>query len=60
MAHPSAKRMDKGLQRMKLAEKRKKEKRTSRVSQREEHSNVACVVMKTQQNGKVAHAGARI
>jgi len=45
---------------MKLAEKRKKEKRTSRVSQREEHSNVACVVMKTQQNGKVAHAGARI
>ncbi len=56
MVHLLAKRMDKGLQRMKLAEKRKKEKCTSRVSQCKEHSDAVCVVMKAWQNGEVAHA----
>jgi len=41
------------LQKMKLAGKRKKESRTSRVSQHEEHSNIARVVMRAQQPGEV-------
>ncbi len=42
-----------GPQKMKLAGKRKKESRTSRVSQHEEHSNIARVVMRAQQPGEV-------
>jgi hypothetical protein len=41
---------------MKLAGKRKNESRTSRVSQHEEHGNVACVVMRAQRPSKVSCA----
>jgi hypothetical protein len=47
-ARPSAK--------MKLAGKRKTENHTSRVSQHEEHSNVARVATRARRPGEVLHA----
>jgi hypothetical protein len=44
------------LAKMKLAEKRKKESHTSRVSWRKEHSNIACAVTRAWQPHKVSCA----
>ncbi len=48
-----------GLQKMKLAGKRKKESHTSRVSWHEEHSNIVHVVMRAWQPGEVLCAAGK-